>query len=62
MTEIGMGISNPYEGERRPGFVGQPLPGVSIRLADENNMPIEGEPGEIHVKGATVFKRILATP
>lgn len=62
MTEIGMGISNPYEGERRPGFVGQPLPGVSIRLADENNIPIQGEPGEIHVKGATVFKEYWQRP
>jgi malonyl-CoA/methylmalonyl-CoA synthetase len=62
MTEIGMGISNPYEGERRPGFVGQPLPGVSIRLADENNLPIQGEPGEIQVKGETVFMEYWQRP
>ena len=29
MTEIGMGLSNPYYGERRAGHVGQPLPGVA---------------------------------
>jgi malonyl-CoA/methylmalonyl-CoA synthetase len=27
MTEVGMAISNPYHGERKPGFIGQPLPG-----------------------------------
>ena len=32
MTEIGMAISNPYRGERRPGAVGRPLPGVEVRL------------------------------
>ena len=34
MTEVGMALSNPLRGERRPGFVGQPLPGVSVRLVD----------------------------
>jgi len=36
MTELGMAISNPYHGERRAGYVGLPLPGVSIKLVDEN--------------------------
>ena len=35
MTEIGMALSNPLHGERRPGFVGTPLPGVEVRLVDE---------------------------
>ena len=57
MTEIGMGISNPYDGERRAGCVGQPLPGVEALLFDEEDMPIneEGIPGEIRVKGDNVF-------
>jgi len=55
MTELGMAISNPYEGERKTGFVGLPLPGVSIRLANEANEEIQGEPGEIQVKGENVF-------
>lgn len=57
MTEIGMGISNPYEGERKAGYIGKPLPGVSVRLIDENGV-IEKEevPGEIQIKGANVFK------
>ena len=56
MTEIGMAISNPYEGERRAGHVGMPLPNVKVRLVDEENGVVEGQPGEIQIKGPTVFK------
>ncbi|CAN0365324.1 unnamed protein product [Discosporangium mesarthrocarpum] len=58
MTEIGMGISNPYHGERRAGFVGQPLPGVQVQLFNEYDEPIneEASPGEIRVKGDNVFQ------
>jgi malonyl-CoA/methylmalonyl-CoA synthetase len=56
MTEIGMALSNPLDGERRAGFVGAPLPGVYVRLADERGGAASpGGPGEIQVKGATVF-------
>jgi malonyl-CoA/methylmalonyl-CoA synthetase len=57
MTEIGMGLSNPYRGERRPGAVGQPLPGVEIRLKSESGeiVSLEGESGEIQVRGPGVF-------
>lgn len=56
MTEIGMGISNPYDGERRTGYIGLPLPGVQVRLVNEDNtiVPV-GQPGEIQIKGANVF-------
>lgn len=56
MTEIGMGLSNPYRGDRKPGHVGLPLPGVQIRLCDEYNRVVAKEPGEIQVKGSNVFK------
>jgi malonyl-CoA/methylmalonyl-CoA synthetase len=46
MTETLMNISNPYAGERRPGSVGLPLPGVSVRL---------DETGELYLKGPNVF-------
>ena len=48
MTEIGMGLSNPLVGERRPGAVGHPLPGVELRLVGESGEVVqgEGEPGE----------------
>jgi malonyl-CoA/methylmalonyl-CoA synthetase len=57
MTEIGMGLSNPFDGERRPGAVGQPLPKVEVRLKSEQGQLIttEGEPGEIQVRGPVVF-------
>ena len=63
MTEIGMAISNPYDGERKAGYVGLPLPGVQIRLADENNNEVnKNEPGEIHVKGDNVFQEYWNKP
>jgi malonyl-CoA/methylmalonyl-CoA synthetase len=42
MTEIGMALSNPYEGIRRPGAVGTPLPGVSVKINPEDGECIEG--------------------
>ena len=55
MTELGMALSNPIVGERRPGFVGQPLPGVDVRLVDEDGQDVEeGTPGELEVRGPAV--------
>jgi malonyl-CoA/methylmalonyl-CoA synthetase len=63
MTEIGMGISNPYVGERRAGHIGQPLKGVKVRLVDDNGKKIKtDEAGEIQIKGATVFKEYWHKP
>lgn len=58
MTEIGMALSNSFRGERRPGHVGAPLPGVDLRLVDGEETPIEAEhvPGEIQVRGPSVFR------
>jgi len=56
MTEIGMALSNPLIGEKIPGHIGKSLPGVNVKLFDENNREIiDGSPGEIGVKGANVF-------
>ena len=63
MTELGMAISNPYDGDRKAGYVGIPLPGVQIKLADENHVQVEDQmPGEILVKGANVFKEYWQRP
>ncbi|MEM8946440.1 MAG: acyl-CoA synthetase [Planctomycetota bacterium] len=63
MTEIGMALSNPYHGERRPGTVGQPLPGVELRLrADQNGVPGEDQADEIQVRGPSVFKEYWGKP
>ncbi|MET2829942.1 malonate--CoA ligase [Mesorhizobium shangrilense] len=57
MTETNMNTSNPYEGERRAGTVGFPLPGVSLRIADPDGggTLAQGEIGMIEVKGPNVF-------
>ena len=63
MTEIGMALSNPYDGERRAGHVGQPLPKVKIRLIKENGeLTEQGEEGEIQVKGPNVFREYFGKP
>ena len=64
MTEIGMGLSNPLHGERRPGAVGQPLPGVEVRLVTESGDVVGGEdqPGEIQVRGPAVFREYWNQP
>jgi len=55
MTETLMNISNPYEGERRPGTVGFPLPYVEMRIRNEDGSPTEaGDTGEIWVRGPHV--------
>jgi malonyl-CoA/methylmalonyl-CoA synthetase len=56
MTEIGMALSNPLHGERVPGCVGRPLPGVEVRLVGEDGEPVAPRTaGEIEVRGPTVF-------
>jgi malonyl-CoA/methylmalonyl-CoA synthetase len=64
MTEIGMGLSNPFHGERRPGSVGIPLPLVEVRLKAESGelLTVEDEPGEIQVKGPGVFNEYWKRP
>ena len=54
MTEIGMALSNPLAGERRPGSVGRPLPGVQVRLGGTGGGG--GSSGELHVRGPAVFR------
>ena len=56
MTETGMNTSNPYDGERRPGTVGVPLPGVEVRVADSADRPLKpGDIGGIQVRGPNVM-------
>ena len=58
MTETGMNLTNPYDGERRAGTVGKPFPGQEARVVDiESREPLPaGEVGEIEVRGPHVFK------
>jgi malonyl-CoA/methylmalonyl-CoA synthetase len=56
MSETFMNLSNPYTGERRPGSVGLPLPGVSVRLLNSELQPVaDGETGELYLKGPNIF-------
>ncbi len=73
MTEIGMALSNPLRGERVPGHVGMPLPGVEIRLVDldvdeeagrrrHGDETAAGRPGEIQIRGPSVFREYWRRP
>ncbi|MBI3576165.1 MAG: AMP-binding protein, partial [Gammaproteobacteria bacterium] len=63
MTETGMNTSNPLEGPRRPGTVGKPLPGVSLRIVNDKDRPLQtGEVGQLQVKGDGVFKGYWRMP
>lgn len=63
MTETCMILSNPLDGERRPGSVGTPLPGIEVRLVDEKGNDVAaGTPGEIWVRGPGVFREYWKKP
>ncbi len=63
MTEIGMALSNPYQGKRVPGSVGMPLPSVEAHLVNESGAAVAaGTAGEIEVRGPTVFKEYWGKP
>ena len=64
MTETNMNTSNPYDGERRAGTVGFPLPGVELKITDPETgktLP-DGEIGQIEVRGPNVFKGYWQMP
>lgn len=64
MTETNMNASNPYDGDRRPGTVGPPLPGVELKITDPatgRELP-RGEIGQIEVRGQNVFKGYWRMP
>jgi malonyl-CoA/methylmalonyl-CoA synthetase len=65
MSETLMNTSNPYDGERVPGSVGRPLPGVEVRItAAESGAPLPeaGSVGIIEVRGPNVFRGYWRMP
>lgn len=64
MTETGMNTTNPYDGARKPGTVGKPLPGNEIRVVDrESGAPLpDGEVGIVEVRGPNVFSGYWQMP
>jgi len=63
MTETGMNASNPLDGERKPGTVGPPLPGVTAKVVDDagNEVP-SGVTGDLRIKGDNVFNGYWRMP
>ena len=64
MTETNMNTSNPYDGERRAGTVGFPLPDVELKITDSQTgatLP-QGEIGQIEVRGPNVFQGYWQMP
>ena len=64
MTETNMNTSNPYDGDRRAGTVGMPLPGVELKITDPDSgetLP-DGTIGQIEVRGPNVFKGYWQMP
>jgi malonyl-CoA/methylmalonyl-CoA synthetase len=64
MTETNMNTSNPYDGDRIPGTVGFPLPGVALRIVESESGRVlpRSETGMIEVKGPNVFKGYWRNP
>lgn len=64
MTETIMNSSNPYDGARRAGTVGLPLPGIDIRVTDPASGKVlsTDEIGMIEVRGPNVFKGYWRMP
>ncbi len=63
MSEALMIMSNPYDGERRAGTVGPPLPGVSARIAgDDGSVLGDAEVGEVEIRSPQLFKEYWRRP
>ena len=63
MSEAQMITSNPLKGVRRGGTVGFPLPGVKVRVCDDDGRPLEcGEIGALEIKGPNVFRGYWRNP
>lgn len=62
MTETNMNTSNPYDGDRRAGTVGFPLPGTEVRIMAEGREVASGEVGVLEVRGPNVFQGYWQMP
>lgn len=60
MTEFVMALSNPYNGQRKAGTVGKPLPGVEVKIVDED--PADPGTGELCIKSPSLFQEYWQQP
>ncbi|MBC8441781.1 MAG: acyl--CoA ligase [Deltaproteobacteria bacterium] len=64
MSETGMNFSNPLKGEKKPGSIGIPLPGVTVRIVDHKTL-LDAEPGqtgEFWLKSDSIISRYWKKP
>ena len=66
LTETLMNTAVRADGERRAGYVGGPLPGVEVRLVDDEGADVEARDdetiGEVVVRGPNLFSGYLDRP
>ncbi|RZC00932.1 RuvB-like protein 1 [Glycine soja] len=63
MTEFVMALSNPLKGERKPGTVGKPFPGIQVKIiADEESVNGNTGMGELCIKSPSLFKEYWKLP
>lgn len=63
MSETNMNTSNPLNGQRKPGTVGLPLPGIQVRVNDDQGHTLgNNQIGNLQVKGNNVFKGYWKLP
>ena len=63
MTETLITLSNPLDGERRPGSVGMPVPGCKLRIVGDDGAPCPpGTPGELQVRGISLMTGYFGAP
>lgn len=63
MTEVGIVLTNPYDGERRPGAVGFPVPGADVRVfREDGTRTAPDEVGEVWIRGPSVFEGYHGRP
>ena len=62
-SETNVNTSNPLDGQRKPGSVGPPLPGVEVRICDATGTVLpDGEIGNLQVRGENVFREYWKMP
>ncbi len=64
MTETGMNFSNPIDGIKKPGSIGQPLPGLEVKIVNPQTLQtlMTGATGEIWLKSPSIIRSYWRKP